>query len=138
MRTLFGATAAGVEELMTVVDVEVRRVYEDDGGGAGARVLVDRLWPRGVGKDRLRLDGWPKELAPSTALRRWYGHEPARFEEFARRYTAELDGRRQAVDELVCASGGRIVLLTATRDVEHSGARVLGDYIRRLAADPTS
>ena len=113
--------------------VEVVRVYEDPGRGHRGhrehRVLVDRLWPRGVQKAALDLDEWAKELAPSTELRRWYGHDPARFAEFARRYRAELDHDPGApvVERLRAYAGGRghLVLLTATRDVEHSGAAVL-------------
>jgi uncharacterized protein YeaO (DUF488 family) len=109
--------------------VAYARVY-DDGGASGARILVDRLWPRGLAKADAHLDEWAKEVAPTTELRRWYGHDVARFDEFARRYRAELD-ERDEVDELVrrCASGP-VVLLTATRDLEHSGARVLADYVR--------
>lgn len=109
--------------------VEVLRVYEDPGRRPGERrVLVDRLWPRGVRKDALDVDEWAKEAAPSTELRRWYGHDPERFDEFSRRYRAELDRDPGAstVDRLrSLARRGLLVLLTATRDVEHSGAAVL-------------
>lgn len=109
--------------------VVVVRVYEDPGrSGAEHRVLVDRLWPRGVKKAALDLDGWVKDAAPSTALRRWYGHEPERFAEFARRYRAELahEPAASTVDALRRrARRHRLVLLTATRDVERSGAEVL-------------
>jgi uncharacterized protein YeaO (DUF488 family) len=110
---------------------EMRRIYDQDGDG-GYRVLVDRLWPRGITKAAAALDEWAKDVAPSTGLRRWYGHEPARFEEFARRYRDELrqapavEGLRRlrevAVDQPV-------TLVTATRDLEHSGARVLRDVL---------
>jgi uncharacterized protein YeaO (DUF488 family) len=109
--------------------VAVRRVYEDPGPTAGEhRVLVDRLWPRGVRKQALQIDEWLKEAAPSTELRRWYGHAPERFAEFGRRYRRELarPPARDALDRLVQrARDGRLVLLTATRDVDHSGASVL-------------
>lgn len=117
--------------------VEVHRVYENSGRQAGEhRVLVDRLWPRGLTKDALDFDEWAKDVAPSSELRRWYGHEPERFEEFSRRYHDELS-RQPALDELerlaslARAPGKRLVLLTATRDVEHSGARVLKEAIER-------
>jgi uncharacterized protein YeaO (DUF488 family) len=115
--------------------VEVRRVY--DPGETGYRVLVDRLWPRGITKDRAALDDWLEDAAPSTDLRRWYGHRVERFDEFARRYRAEL---RQApasaaVDRLVELAGDQpVTLLTATRDVEHSGARVLQQLLARRAS----
>ncbi|MGH9301973.1 MAG: DUF488 domain-containing protein [Acidimicrobiales bacterium] len=109
--------------------IVVVRVYEDPGREPGDhRVLVDRLWPRGVARAVLDHDQWAKELTPSTELRRWYGHSPDRFEEFSRRYRDELDSHeaRTAIGGLVDISPpGRLVLLTATRDVEHSGAVVL-------------
>jgi len=111
---------------------EVRRIYHDDAGGAGYRVLVDRLWPRGIKTADAHLDEWLKNAAPSAELRRWYGHDPERFTEFARRYRAEL--RRppasDAVDHLLRVGSIRsLVLLTATGDVEHSGAWVLRDHL---------
>jgi uncharacterized protein YeaO (DUF488 family) len=71
--------------------ISTRRVYEPAGPGEGARFLVDRMWPRGTRKDSLNLDGWPKDLAPSDMLRKWFGHDPARWEEFRRRYAAEME-----------------------------------------------
>ncbi len=114
--------------------VEVVRVYEDPGRHPGEhRVLVDRLWPRGVQKAALDFDKWAKDAAPSTELRRWYGHDPEHFSEFARRYRAELDREpgASAIDQLrgLARGRGRLVLLTATRDVEHSGATVLRDVL---------
>ena len=108
--------------------IELLRVYDAIRADAGYRVLVDRLWPRGVTKADVALDEWLKDAAPSTDLRRWYGHDVTRFDEFARRYRAEL--RRppasDAVEHLIELSRTRsVTLLTATRDVEHSGARVL-------------
>ena len=117
-------------------DLEVRRIYDHHPGGTGYRVLVDRLWPRGVKKDEAALDEWLKDAAPSPELRRWYGHDPGRFAEFSRRYRAEL--RRppasDAVDHLLGLAVTRVViLLTATRDVERSGARVLRDHLTSRA-----
>jgi uncharacterized protein YeaO (DUF488 family) len=114
--------------------VEVVRVYEDPGRHPGEhRVLVDRLWPRGVQKAALDFDEWAKDAAPSTELRRWYGHDPEHFSEFARRYRAELDREpgASAIEQLrgLALGRGRLVLLTATRDVEHSGAAVLRDVL---------
>jgi uncharacterized protein YeaO (DUF488 family) len=115
--------------------IDVRRVYDDRSGHSGEyRVLVDRLWPRGVAKESLELDQWVKELAPSAELRRWYGHEPERFEEFRRRYRDELSQpeAKQAATNLVKSAGrSRLVLLTATKDVDHSGAVVLAEHLRR-------
>jgi uncharacterized protein YeaO (DUF488 family) len=108
--------------------VEVRRVYEDIPSGGPVRVLVDRLWPRGIAKATAPFDEWLKEVAPTTELRRWYGHEPAKFDTFAARYRHELaappasDGVAR-LSALALESG--VVLVTATRDVEHSAAEVL-------------
>lgn len=107
--------------------LELARAYDPPAPGT-YRVLVDRLWPRGVSKADAALDEWPKELTPSPDLRRWFGHEPARFAEFTRRYRREL-AEPEATGALVrlrdLAQSKRVVLVTATRDLEHSGARVL-------------
>jgi uncharacterized protein YeaO (DUF488 family) len=115
--------------------VRVRRIYDEPGPEDGVRVLVDRLWPRGITREEARLDRWAKELAPSTELRRWYGHRPERFEAFARRYREELARPevQGALGELRrLATQGALTVLTATRDVERSGARVLADVLLEL------
>jgi len=113
--------------------VQVRRAYDELAPGDGVRVLVDRLWPRGLSRDRARLDEWDRAVAPSTALRRWYGHAPERFEEFAERYRAELEDPERAaalrhLREL--AGDGPLTLLTATKDPAISAAAVLADLLR--------
>ncbi|HET7519852.1 MAG TPA: DUF488 family protein, partial [Actinomycetes bacterium] len=110
------------------LEVRTRRVYDDPSPEDGRRVLVDRIWPRGLAKARAGIDEWAKEVAPSTGLRRWYGHDPARFEEFRRRYQAGLaePERQAAVRHLrELARSGRLTLVTATRDIDHSQAAVL-------------
>lgn len=119
--------------------VEVRRVYDDPKGKKTEyRVLADRLWPRGISKEALRLDDWAKDAAPSSDLRKWYGHDPERFEEFSRRYRKELrqSAPAGAVKKIVEAAAKRsvLVVLTATKDVEHSGATVLADHLRSVLA----
>jgi uncharacterized protein YeaO (DUF488 family) len=107
-------------------------MYDGDESDDGYRVLVDRLWPRGISKQRAALDEWAKDLAPGNELRQWYGHDPARFEEFARRYQRELQHApaQAAVARLrTVARRNRVTLLTATRDLEHSGACVLRDVL---------
>lgn len=108
--------------------VRVRRIYDDPAPDDGTRVLVDRLWPRGMSKERAHLDEWCKEIAPSTELRKWYHHDPDRFDEFTRRYRAELDEGEQA-DALAhlrgLADDGPLTLLTATKDPDISEAAVL-------------
>lgn len=122
---------------MDAPDVTVRRIYEPPEADAGrARVLVDRLWPRGVAKAAAGIDEWAKDAAPSTELRRWYGHEPERWPEFARRYRDELHRppASGAVGRLLALARERpLTLVTATRDVEHSHAAVLADYLRSQA-----
>lgn len=120
----------GSQHVGTLIGViAVRRVYEEPGAEDGARVLVDRLWPRGVRKDALAYDEWIKDVAPSSELRKWYGHDPARFPEFRRRYLAELDGN-PAVDQLErLAADDNLTLLTATKDVERSHAAVLAEAL---------
>ena len=117
---------------MTGTDIRVRRVYEAPSPADGARVLVDRLWPRGLRKDAAQLDEWAKDVAPSTELRTWYGHDPAKFEEFARRYAAELDEpmARQALVRLSQLAASRpVTLLTATRELNLSQATVLAGLL---------
>lgn len=109
--------------------VRVRRVYESPSPEDGVRVLVDRLWPRGLSKDEAAVDRWMKDVAPSTELRTWFGHDPDRWLEFRRRYTAELQ-QNGAVDELrELARHSRVTLLFGARDVEHNDAVVLRDVL---------
>lgn len=112
--------------------VRVGRVYDERPAGKVARVLVDRLWPRGMSKDRADLDDWCREIAPSTELRRWYGHDPERFTEFGRRYRTELGDpeRAEAFARLrELARQRTLILLTATRDTAISEAAVLADLL---------
>ena len=114
-------------------EVRARRVYEQAGPSDGRRVLVDRLWPRGLSKEKAHLDEWLKAVAPSDELRRWYGHQPAKFAEFKRRYETELTepGRAEALRHLRDeAQTGPLTLLTATKDLEHSEAEVLAQLLR--------
>jgi uncharacterized protein YeaO (DUF488 family) len=116
------------------VTLDVRRIYDSLGHDGAYRVLVDRLWPRGVKKEDAALDEWDKDVAPSDELRRWYGHDPEKFPEFAKRYRAELrhaPGAGAVRDLLDRSAHRRVVLLTATKDVEHSGAKVLFDHLAR-------
>ncbi len=112
--------------------VRVRRIYDEPDSGDGARVLVDRLWPRGVSKERARLDDWCKDVAPSTELRKWYGHDPERFDEFARRYRAELSASpaAEAYEDLRERAGrGNLTLLTAAKRADISEATVLEELL---------
>ena len=121
--------------------VRLARVYDADPGDGAPRYLVERLWPRGVRRDALPLTAWLSEVAPSTELRRWFGHDPDRWEEFRRRYAAELDARPSAWRPLADAlAAGDVTLLYSARDTEHNSAVVLRDHLlasrsARAAAD---
>jgi uncharacterized protein YeaO (DUF488 family) len=120
--------------------VRIGRVYEGRTGDGDVRVLVDRLWPRGLSRDRADLDEWCKQVAPSGALRSWYGHDAERFPEFRRRYRTELRDaeRTEALHHLAeIAQQRRLTLLTATRAVEISAAAVLADVLTGETAHRT-
>jgi uncharacterized protein YeaO (DUF488 family) len=112
------------------VVIRLKRAYDPPAPGDGRRILVERLWPRGVTKQALAADAWLKEVAPSTALRIWFGHRPERWEEFRRRYRKELEKNPGAWDPLLqAARQGNLTLLYSARDVEHNGALVLRDCL---------
>ncbi len=114
------------------MDVRLKRVYEPAAESDGYRVLVDRLWPRGVSKGDANLDEWDKELAPSATLREWFGHDPTRFPEFRRRYLDELQHQRSRLAAVRRhAHAGTLTLVYAARDEHHNHAVVLGDVLRR-------
>ena len=111
-------------------DIRVKRAYESPGSDDGLRILIDRLWPRGLTKSALKLDAWVKHLSPSNELRKWYQHDPEKFAEFRRRYIAELESESEALDELRGTVKGRTVtLLTATKELDLSHATVLRELL---------
>ena len=106
--------------------IAIKRAYDKPSPRDGLRILIDRLWPRGLSKAKLKIAAWPRALTPSTALRQWYGHEPARFAEFRRRYLAELADHADELDALRGMVKGRTAtLITATRAIDLSHAEVL-------------
>lgn len=112
------------------MEIRAKRVYEPADPADGLRVLVDRVWPRGMTRERVAADRWAKELAPSTALRKWSGHDRSKWEEFKERYFAELDRRPEAVEELLERAGdGRLTLLFSARDTECNQAVALREYL---------
>lgn len=115
--------------------IAIKRVYEPASPSDGTRILVDRLWPRGLRKEAVPLNLWPKEIAPSTELRKWYDHKPERWSEFKRKYQAELATHKDEIEALVhLASKGPITLLYAAHDGEHSNAEVLRQVlVKRLS-----
>ena len=111
-------------------NLRLKRVYAPADAGDGTRILIDRLWPRGISKQRAALDEWLKEIAPSTELRQWFGHEPAKWPEFQRRYKAELRGHAMEIERLRdIAAKGVITLVYGARDQEHNDAVVLRDVL---------
>ncbi len=119
--------------------IGIKRAYEEPKPDDGYRVLVDRLWPRGIKKESLKLDAWLKELAPSTELRRWFGHDPARWEEFRKRYRAELSSpeAQTLLAELAERAGlGPVTLVYAARDEQHNGAVVLRELLEEKLEQP--
>jgi uncharacterized protein YeaO (DUF488 family) len=114
------------------IDVRLKRAYEPAEPADGFRILIDRLWPRGVSRRLAKLDEWNRELAPSTELRRWFGHDPERFAEFRRRYVEELRDQRSALAELRArARRGPLTLVYGAKDSEHNDAVVLAEVLRR-------
>lgn len=110
--------------------IRISRVYEEPGEKKGTRYLVERLWPRGVKKEALQLDGWLKDVAPTDALRRWFGHKPERWKEFQRRYLAELRVHPAAWQPILeAARRGTVTLLYSARDAEHNNALVLQRFL---------
>jgi len=116
------------------MDIHVKRVYDKPAPTDGRRVLVDRLWPRGLKKEDARIDLWLKEIAPSGELRQWFGHDPDRFEEFRRRYSSELAEHESKLQELrQRAKDGTLTLVYGARDTEHNDAVVLAEVMRTVA-----
>jgi len=117
--------------------IRTKRVYEAADPGDGTRLLVERLWPRGMKKAALPMDGWLKEVAPSTALRQWFGHDPQRWAEFKRRYFAELDAAPAAWQPILAAARqGTVTLLYSAHDTAHNGALALQEYLARVQDTP--
>ena len=114
------------------MQIGLKRAYEAPEESDGFRILVDRIWPRGVSKEALKLDLWQKEIAPSADLRKWFGHDPEKWEEFRRRYFGELDGRKELVEELLSkVRHGRVTLLFSAHDEKHNNAVALKEYLEK-------
>jgi len=115
---------------IAAANVKLKRVYDPPAASDGTRILVDRLWPRGVKKANAAIDQWDKSIAPSTRLRNWFGHDPARWQEFRQRYASEIHGRREELAALRArAESGRITLIFAAHDKMHNHAIVLRDVL---------
>ena len=113
------------------MDIRIKRAYEEPSEDDGTRILVDRLWPRGISKQNARIDFWPKQVAPSNELRRWYGHDPERWEEFKERYFAELEAGPEGLEELrQRARGGVVTFVYSSKERELNNAVALREYLR--------
>lgn len=122
------APAGGAKRLQ----IELKRAYEPPSPRDGGRVLVDRLWPRGVSREKIKIDAWLKDLGPTTPLRKWFGHDPTRWRGFRQRYTRELAGKQALLDELVTyARRGRLTLVFGARDTVHNEAAVIREVLER-------
>ena len=111
------------------MNIHIQRIYNDD-SVQGYRVLVDRLWPRGISKEEARLDDWWKEIAPSNGLRKWFNHDKEKWNSFRKKYLKELSNNKDKLEEYICKiSGDNVILLYATKDSEFSHARILKKYI---------
>ena len=112
--------------------IHLKRAYEEPSRSDGLRILVERLWPRGLSKERAAVDVWLKDIAPSPGLRRWFGHDPAKWEEFQKHYWAELEANPDAVTDLRRRiREGPVTFVYAARDEQHNGALALKEYLRR-------
>jgi uncharacterized protein YeaO (DUF488 family) len=126
------ATRRGAGRGEAALTIRLKRAYEPAASSDGYRVLIDRLWPRGVSREQAKLDAWDRELAPSAKLRQWFAHDPRRFEEFRRRYIEELRDQRPRLTELRRrARRGTLTLVYSARDSEHNDAVVLAEVLRR-------
>jgi uncharacterized protein YeaO (DUF488 family) len=114
--------------------IQIKRVYDEPSEGDGKRILIDRLWPRGVSKTKAKVDLWLKAIAPSTPLRQWFGHDPGKWEEFKKRYKDELDHNSEAVAQLrAFMDKGTVTLVYGAKDQEHNDAVVLQEYLGERA-----
>ena len=119
--------------------IKLKRVYEPALPTDGRRFLVERLWPRGISKAKLKVDAWAKELGPSTGLRKWFAHDPDKWDEFRRRYIRELRSRPKSWQPIVTAARrGTVTLVYSSHDTQHSNARALQEYLRKKVRRPVT
>ena len=112
--------------------IDLKRAYDPPTKSDGRRILVDRVWPRGIAKDDLQIDAWLKDLAPSTGLRKWFGHDPAKWDDFRKRYALELEQHPEALEELVeKARAGHVTLVFGAKDTQHNNAVALRENLER-------
>ncbi len=125
-----------IERKEPMMDIRLKRAFESPAKSDGTRILVDRIWPRGVRKESVGLDVWMKDIAPSSSLRKWFNHDPAKWEEFIKKYFQELDASQEPVQKLFAlAKKGRLTLVFSARDTEHNNAVVLRMYLQVLMSN---
>ena len=113
------------------MDIKIKRVYEDPEESDGYRILIDRIWPRGLSKEKARVDLWLKDAAPSAELRKWFGHDPGKWEVFKKRYFEELDNKRESVEQIIKESKKhRVTILFGAKNEENNNAVALGEYLQ--------
>jgi uncharacterized protein YeaO (DUF488 family) len=114
------------------VNVQIKRVYEEPSTSDGKRILIDRLWPRGLTKEKAKVDLWLKDIAPSTELRQWFGHDPSKWNEFKKRYHDELKKNHEIIVKLIeQLKTGKVTLVYGAKDEEHNDAVVLKEYLEK-------
>ena len=112
-------------------NIKIKRVYEGYSKNDGTRILIDRLWPRGVKKEDAHIDEWMKDIAPTNALRKWFNHDPGKWTEFKKKFSAELDKNKNLCEELVNKGRTNLTLVYSAKDEEHNNAVVLKDYLEK-------
>ncbi|MGH6944125.1 MAG: DUF488 domain-containing protein [Geminicoccaceae bacterium] len=114
------------------MSIDLKRAYDPAAASDGHRILIDRIWPRGVTKEELKVDAWLKDLAPSTGLRKWFGHDPKKWDEFRKRYAGELEQRSDALEQLAeIAKAGHVTLVFGAKDTLHNNAVALKEHLER-------
>ena len=125
-------TIRRILRILTSVNVQIKRVYEEPSTSDGKRILIDRLWPRGLTKEKAKVDLWLKDIAPSTELRQWFGHDPSKWNEFKKRYHDELKKNREIIVKLIeQLKTGKVTLVYGAKDEEHNDAVVLKEYLEK-------
>lgn len=114
------------------MNIQIKRVYEEPNKDDGKRILIDRLWPRGLTKEKAAIDLWIKEISPTTDLRKWFGHEEGKWDEFKKRYTQELQKNHDLIEQLIQElKSGKVTLVYGAKDIEHNDAIVLKEYLEQ-------
>jgi uncharacterized protein YeaO (DUF488 family) len=133
MDRISGAISVSYHSIINTKVMKIKRIYEQPADNDGYRILVDHLWPRGISKESAHIDEWDKKIAPSTGLRKWFNHEPEKFEEFKRRYSSELDEMRPELKRLLDLElQGGLTLLYSAKDTQHNQAAVLLEYLKTM------